>query len=109
MSKYPQVLAVKDWPQYIEHVVGFECSSPIQNNYIYRGQADSQWELQPSLTTYGKFYELGASQYHEIEQATLQEFRKDAHLYLPGNKAHSREDLVVWWVLMQQYGTPLMF
>ena len=106
MSKYPQVLTITDWHQYIEHVIGFECSSPITNNYLYRGQADSKWELQPSLTRFAKLYELGASQYHEIEKATLQDFRKDAHLYLPANKVHSRDDLVAWWVLMQQYGAP---
>jgi hypothetical protein len=106
MRSYPDTVHIRAWQDYVNHAKEFETSSPLHNNYVYRGQADSEWELIPSLLRRAKEFGLTAPQLHEIEKSTLKEFRKDAHLFLPHHKIHKEEDLIAWWLLMQHYGAP---
>ena len=76
--------------------------------YLFRGQADEDWDLRPSLLRHisrpGK--KLDPKRVVDLEGKALAAFRSQAHLHLDDSivsQSHTERD---WWGLMQQYGAP---
>ena len=78
------------------------------NHYIFRGQADVEWGLVPSLARPfrpRRVDDVGLAL--KIEEKALNKFHRDAHLFLPANLVSvSDKDKVYWWMLMQHHGAP---
>lgn len=71
------------------------------NNYIYRGQANSQWKLTSSLERIiGNCW----NNIKKFEEHSLEVFQPKFHLY--GLKNHTPSSKLAWLSLMQHYGTP---
>lgn len=78
-----------------------------QCGYFYRGQADAEWGLVPSLHRIATDLGWGAEQAVEAEKKAVAEFRAQAHLsisqsLLPNN----RDSIIAWWSLMQHHHAP---
>lgn len=80
-----------------------ECVNSLPNNYIYRGQANSDWGLQSALErVVGDQWSSNSAQ--KFEDFSLERFQSKFHLYdaencLPNSK-------LAWLAAMQHYGVP---
>jgi hypothetical protein len=68
--------------------------------FIFRGQADSTWSLVPSLAR------LTNENAFELEQAGLEAFKLQAHLFLSDHILRTTTDPLAWWSLIQHYRAP---
>lgn len=82
--------------------------SESRSPYLFRGQADEDWDLRPSLLRHisrpGK--ELDAKRVFDVEGKALAEFKSQAHLHLDDSIVSQTGSDRDWWGLMQQYGAP---
>src|SRR5262245_17763075 len=97
---------IKNWTEFTEAVEKYQNKVviPGKSSFYFRGQANSEWQLTPSLDR-----QLGSSEFLfvvERERAALEEFRTHAHLYLTPHIISRTNDLLGWWTLMQHYGVP---
>lgn len=67
--------------------------------YIYRGQADSNWGIECSLER-AEFKDLD----FDIENRLIDDFKRVAHYYL--NEKELPKTNLAWLALIQHYGTP---
>ena len=75
-------------------------------SYAFRGQSDSQWQLEPSLLRHLKNRNLSEEESLQIEKNALDDFRSQAHLYLSPTEQSATVDTVSWWTVMQHHGAP---
>ncbi|MCZ6626187.1 MAG: FRG domain-containing protein [Deltaproteobacteria bacterium] len=97
---------VGSWEEFVQHAAMRDIGNPIWPTFIYRGQADADWPLYPSLARKAIDARLSAQQTIELERAALKEFQELAHHYLPPSAIPVEGDLGAWWILMQHYGVP---
>ena len=71
---------------------------------LFRGQADSDWKLEPSLCRIARAQKLTKQHTIELEKKALMEFQQHAYNLVSPNLVS--EDIVSWWGLMQHYGAP---
>lgn len=95
MSKYYKIL-INDISQFLT----------INNlgSFVYRGQADSNWDLSSSLQRFIQVYNPAMKKHYFYEKWMLNDFKKKIHLHtfnfkLPNNNFE-------WLSIMQHYGAP---
>lgn len=76
----------------------------LPNNYIYRGQSDAQWTLQPSLERLLQDPSKRDSLV-KLETYSLRSFMSKFHLYDTENNQRPDSKLA-WLAAMQHYGVP---
>lgn len=84
---------LNSWEQYKRFI------SKLTNNWIFRGQGDSSWDLKTSIerTDFIK-------KYPEIELSFVLEFQRGARNFI--NSIDIPENLIEWLALMQHHGAP---
>ncbi len=92
MSYYKQI-DIESWQEFKNLVDNF---TP---EYIFRGQADSNWEIECSLER-SDFKELD----FDIENRLIDDFKRVAHHYLDGKDIPTSR--LGWLGLIQHFGTP---
>ncbi len=100
-------IRLNSWDEFIELVNKFDIVPDVYPLYTFRGQANKDWELQPTLLRH--LLRLGVN--HEdaitLERIALDEFLSQIHLHLPpGVPFPETYDLFGGWSLMQHYGSP---
>jgi hypothetical protein len=93
------------WDHFLKMVSALTVGSPSITSYLFRGQADANWPLKPTLLRYIK-PDVSTEEAITIEKDALREFRSHAHLHLPSNILSSTSNLLHWWSLMQHYNAP---
>lgn len=74
--------------------------------YAFRGHADTDWSLRPTLLRAVERVQLSESDTLELERKCLMEFKSQAHLHMAPNLLSTTPDTVSWWTLMQHHGAP---
>jgi hypothetical protein len=74
--------------------------------YIFRGQANDAWPLQPSLVRALNRTGVNEDRALELEDLAMQHFRAEAHLHIAPNTFATTTDTLSWWTLMQHHGAP---
>ena len=100
---------VKDWAHFTKLVDNIV--SPVGNerhHFLFRGQVDAEWTLQPSLLRSMASPDLvSAKRALKIEHDAGQEFRRHAHLHLrPSVGELSGDNRLDLWALMQHHRAP---
>ncbi|MCU1376761.1 MAG: hypothetical protein JWO68_4047 [Actinomycetia bacterium] len=100
-------LRIKSWAEFDAEVLEkhLQATRPLRYTYVYRGQSDSAWGLEPSLTRLCLSLGLDRTRATEVEAAVLKRFQQRAHLYLPPHLI-PEVGLLDWWTLMQHYRAP---
>lgn len=79
----------------------------MEYGWAFRGQPNAAWPLRPALLReLDATTEVTEEQALKLEKYALCHFRERAHLHLDGHVLPQREDVLVWWTLMQHYGAP---
>jgi hypothetical protein len=83
-----------------------KCSE--KSDYIFRGQADATWRLEPTLTRVLKSIDLGITpgEAEIIEVALLNYFVRNADRYFSQRVLATRDNPAARWSLMQHHGGP---
>ena len=80
----------------------------IVDNWAFRGQSDSQWELQTTFERYSNKYKSFYRQLHkncsDREKIIIQDFQKRAYSYI--NNVPGLNNQIEWLSLLQHYGCP---
>ena len=100
---------VRTWEDFVQVASQVVVSRPAFQNYAFRGQADTEWRLVPSLTRLMLDLNLEPHQALEVEKAILKQFEAQAHLHLDTNVLPEMSDdsqHIAWWTLMQHYHAP---
>lgn len=97
---------VENWSDFIDLVDYFDIATPDRVEYLFRGQADANWDLAPTLLR--QLRETGVSEEKaiKVEAHALGEFKSQATLHISPNMLTTTTDLHGWWSLMQDYGAP---
>jgi len=102
---WPEIV-IHSWGKFLDEVEMFgTATAPLKRNYIFRGQADAGWSLQPTLARL--MSQLGASEEKaaDIEQGALVRFKAQAHLHPEECFVQEHTD-PEWWTTMQHHGAP---
>lgn len=97
---------IKNWQHFVAIVDNYDMGPPHQPIFLFRGQADSDWPLVPSLVRMANRSALGNEHVSQLEAQLLQEFMKQAHLHLSPEILPAKGDLWSWWTLMQHHHAP---
>jgi FRG domain len=97
-----ETIIIKEWQQLLK-------LEPEFGGWVYRGQSNSQWDLETSLMRIINNNRAGyargdAEDYAFAERYSLHDFKSRAHFYL--NHLPSNTDAVAWLAVMQHHGTP---
>jgi len=72
--------------------------------WAFRGQSDSTWPLESSLTRYLKSFRDDRNDWPDRERHILHTFKRKAHLLLP--RTPEPGETLEWLALMQHHGAP---
>ena len=81
--------------------------SPEAGSYAFRGQADSEWRLEPSLTRLAREWGFDTHTTLGIEATAREQFSSVAHLHLPAAMIPTGNNPLAWWSLMQHRNAAL--
>lgn len=97
---------LKSWNNFLELAESLDIGLVSSKAYVFRGQADAKWPLQPSLLRI--LVEIGANEEQalSLEKNALALFRAQSHSYIATNEFYKTTDDVSWFTLMQHHGAP---
>ncbi|MBR9800995.1 FRG domain-containing protein [bacterium] len=82
-----------------------EHGAAAANAFCFRGQADFEWMLAPSITRFlPKSWDK--SKAAAFEDSSTASFKQFAHLHLHANELPGENDALSWKALMQHHGAP---
>lgn len=102
------LLGIQSWRSFVSEVAQFTGLSEIDPAYLFRGQADAAWRLQPSLTRLLPIPAV-AARACAMEEECFAAFGAQFHLMCSGTERHLYEpdtELLDWWPEIQHYGSP---
>lgn len=99
-------IQIKSWSHFVSIAEKCDVSDDVRPRYAFRGQADSKWELQPSLLRILSERGFSEEKAIEIEGRALAEFKSQVHLHISANTFSNTKDTVSFWSLMQHHGAP---
>jgi hypothetical protein len=104
-AMWPEV-RVRDWKHFTDVIEPhIRLVTSYRSHWVFRGQADAGWLLEPSIDRVVRGRDAKAAIY--VEKAALAEFRRHAHLYLSGPILPADgSKLVDWWTIMQHHRAP---
>ena len=98
---------VENWNQFSKIADLLDIGDPFKYGYVFRGQSDADWLLQPALYRYFRENNIiMEGRVLELEVSALNEFKTQAHLHLTSNEYIKTTDTVSWFSLMQHHGSP---
>ena len=108
---------VNDWKELFDKIAGFKNTQTLHPKHLFRGQACSEWKLDPSFTRIAKKRCLDRTQTLQLERETVNKFSISGSKLLPleytidlalsrFTRGGTGIDLMGWLVVMQHYGAP---
>ena len=92
-------LKIDNWDDYL--------SLTLSSKYVswgFRGQSDSSWPIQSTLTRYLKDFKINKDAWEHQEERIIRIFKRKAHHYL--KNIPNDDDILQWLSIMQHHGTP---
>lgn len=106
LQKWHEV-TVNDWHEFSQLLNEIEARRKREKHrFLYRGQADASWRLEPSLRRELASKNENRMRCFEIEQDAKVEFASQAHLHMDPAALPNENDWLEWWSLMQHYLAP---
>jgi len=97
---------INDWPEFVTEIEQIEQPHSLSTRYLYRGQSDAGWQLDPSFPRELRALPENPSGFRDLEKQTIAMFQRKAHLHLNGSDLPDKDHVLQWLALMQHYGAP---
>lgn len=105
-TSWPEI-EIESWKQLRSGIdARFADTDPTHNVNIFRGQANADWSLVPTIIRPRGSYTLSAAELVKLESDLEQKFLGQAHLHLNPWVLEKEDDVMALWALMQHYGAP---
>jgi len=101
---WPEV-TFRDWDHFLRMVSSLTVGSPFETAYLFRGQSDAGWQLEPSLLRYLST-DATPEEALTIERHSMRDFGSQAQLNVGTGFVPSGPATLPWLSLMQHYGCP---
>jgi FRG domain len=98
------VSRVTSWDIFVAAMARVRTGIPPSATYTFRGQANAEYSLAPSLQRH--VAHLTRAEALQVERTLLAEFQSQAHLLLQSTLLPDYRDFAAWWTLMQHHGAP---
>ena len=99
-------LEINSWSQFINIVDHLDFGDPTKVPYSFRGHANKNWRLQPTLLRSIVKPGITGDKALELEKIASNEFKSQAHIHLSPNEYTLTQDVISWWTIMQHHGAP---
>lgn len=100
-------IPIEGWDHFISCVSALDVGTAFAAPYVFRGQADATWGLEPSiLRVVTSEIPLSAGKLIEIEENAMAQFQRHAHLFLPETLIRETTDRAGWLTLMRHHYAP---
>ena len=100
-------LTIDSWEHFEAEIVSkhVAVTPALKRSYVYRGQSNASWSLDPSFTRLCRTLGLDRPRAIEVESRALRIFQERAHLHL--RRAFlPKVGFLDWWTLMQHHRAP---
>lgn len=104
-SKHPSI-RIHKWNNLKAQFGRLETAPRPLAHYIFRGQADESWSLEPTILRYAKQVSADTDRVLPIEQAARKTFESQASLHISDAILRHLSTDMGWWTLMQHYRAP---
>ncbi len=104
-SKHPSI-RIHKWNNLKEQFGRLETGPRPLARYIFRGQADESWSLEPTILRYAKQVSADIDRVRAVEEAARKTFESQASLHISDSILRHVSTDIGWWVLMQHYRAP---
>jgi len=109
MASIPEI-TLAGWDKLVTLANDLDVGDPLDTTYVFRGQEDAAWRLEPSLhravTNDGRTELPATDRLLRIEQTLTGKFRGIAPNHLPAATLSATNSVTDWWLLMRHYGVP---
>ncbi len=96
-----------NWMDFVNLVLNLKIGREIDPIWYFRGQADANWDLAPSLYRIMRESTLNRKKANGIEFGAFRRFRASAHLFQIDDPIQTTDwNPIPWWMLMQHYSCP---
>lgn len=95
---------VESWDEFEEAIGDYLQAPAFSATFAFRGQANSDWTLRPSLLRLHRKY-FPVAGMHKVERLATEHFIPRAKNYAE-LVPKSDDDWLAWWQVMQHYGVP---
>ncbi|WP_310568862.1 FRG domain-containing protein [Gemmatimonas sp.] len=102
-------LELPSWDAFATRVAALTMGSPTVPMFVFRGQANSTWRLEPKLARILREAEVKTTRAGEmVEQRLLSQFESRAHHYVTAGQLQTffYANRMARWSIMQHYGAP---
>ncbi len=90
---------INSWSEYLDLTLSSQFVS-----WAFRGQSDSSWTIQSTLTRYLKDFKVHKDSWELQEERIIRIFKRKAHHYL--KNIPNDDDIIQWLSIMQHHGAP---
>lgn len=94
-----EIIEIESWNEYLEITTSSDFVS-----WGFRGQSNSDWSVQSTLTRCLKDFNINPDAWAHQEERIVRIFKRKAHHYLKNTP--SEDDIVQWLSIMQHHGAP---
>lgn len=101
---WPEI-RLSSWDHFVAVVSHLEYGPIATFPYLYRGQSQSIWTLEPSLIRELP-RTIAESEAEQIEEDCRRLFAERVHLHIPAEGVPKANEQLDWWALMQHHGSP---
>ncbi|MEZ4918475.1 MAG: FRG domain-containing protein [Saprospiraceae bacterium] len=96
---------------FLQQLQQFKNKVTIHPNFLYRGQSNADWRLQPSFTRVANIRKLNREKAIQLEQETMNLFKISARNVLDHRQTYDISngidfDFYGWQIIMQHYSAP---
>jgi hypothetical protein len=113
-----KIIKINNWKELVDEMAGFKNSQTLHPKYLFRGQVDSEWTLEPRFARIARKRGLDRTKALQLEREIVNKFSISACELLPlantisltlarfKSQDGSGLDFMGWFVVMQHYGAP---
>jgi len=99
-------LRIENWDMFLQVANRLDVGDSFSLPYAFRGHADKEWKLQSSFHRAINTECISEKDALGLENATLNEFKSQAHFHLQPNEYSLTTDTISWLTMMQHHGAP---
>lgn len=104
-NNWPEI-KISSWKEFNDFLETLDLHTDVLSRWTFRGQSNSDWKLEPSITRIMNRYSIGRGQGENFESTIYREFLSTSHFHKVFKRPTVEAQLYLDWSLLQHYGAP---